>query len=784
MSGSRGFRARLNVIRLAFALASAVALSVFVAVPGEFGRAADASRTSLDAAASFVGSQACAECHKAETAEWRSSHHALAMQSASEASVLGRFDGAAFEQGASKSVFDRKGQDYFVRTEGPDGKPAEFLVKYAFGVSPLQQYLIELPGGRLQALGLAWDARAAAQGGQRWFDLYKDQKLVAGDPLHWTGVNQNWNYQCAWCHVTNLKKNYDDASKSFHTEWTEIGVGCEACHGPASKHVAWARQGVARAPAPVGLGFAIALDERRGVSWQMTEAGQSFRSSPRATAKEILVCAGCHARRAQFSDDPVDVARFYDAFRPALLDAPLYYADGQQREEVFEHASFLQSKMFAAGVTCSDCHDPHSGKLRASANEVCAQCHAPKLFDRPAHHHHAQGSPGAECANCHMPTTTYMGVHERRDHSLRIPRPDRTLTLQVPNACGNCHADKPADWAVAATKSWSAAAPRGFQSFAEVFADADRNASGAAAALTRVAEDRNQSPLARASAIARLTRFPSRTSLELATRALSIDDPLIRLSSIAVIAQADVDTRRKTLAPLLADASRLIRMEVARALAGEAESGLTADERRRFESALKEYVDAQLFNAERAESHANLGALYAVQGQSDSARAEYEKALELDRTFFPAAIALAQVLHAKGDEGAAEATLRKALVANASEGALHHALGLSLIRQRRTDEALPELAKGATLAPDDPRFVYVYAVALHDLGQPRQALEVMRGALTRFPNDANILSALVSYELEAGDVSAALSHVESLGVLEPENEEAQRLLRALKDKAR
>jgi predicted CXXCH cytochrome family protein len=767
-------------LAVASAVAVAVAL-VLVMAFDEIGPAVAAPTASVDLAPSFVGSQACAECHKSEVADWRSSHHALAMQSASEASVLGRFDGATFDQGASKSVFGKKDQNYFVRTEGPDGKPAQFAVKYAFGVFPLQQYLLELPGGRLQAFGLAWDARSADQGGQRWFDLYEGQNLVAGDPLHWTGVDQNWNYQCAWCHATNLKKNYDAASKSFDTRWTEMGVGCEACHGPGSTHVDWARKG--EAPATAGRGFAVALDERRGVSWPMTQAGQSFRSTPRTAAKEILVCAGCHARRAQFSDNPVDVARFYDAFRPALLDARFHYADGQQREEVYEYASFLQSKMYAAGVTCSDCHNPHSGKLRTPANEVCAQCHAPKVFEQPSHHHHGQGSAGAECVDCHMPTTTYMGVDERRDHSLRIPRPDRTLRQRAPNACGKCHGDKPAAWAAAAIKSWGVE-PRGFQSFAEIFADADRDAPGAGASLARVAEDRSQSPLARASAIARLTKFPSRDSLELATRALSIDDPLIRLSSISVVAQADADTRRKTLAPLLADASRLIRMEAARALAGDAETSLTAEERRGFDKALGEYVDAQLFNAERAESHANLGALYAVRGRADAARAEYEKALELDRSFFPAAIALAEVVRANGDEGAAEAILRKALVANASQGALHHALGLSLIRQRRLDDALAELAEAVKQAPENPRFAYVYAVALHDRGKPEEALEVMRGALTSSPNDATILSALVSYELEAGDLSGALSHVETLAALEPENEEALRLLRALKDNAR
>jgi Flp pilus assembly protein TadD len=264
---------------------------------------------------------------------------------------------------------------------------------------------------------------------------------------------------------------------------------------------------------------------------------------------------------------------------------------------------------------------------------------------------------------------------------------------------------------------------------------------------------------------------------------LSIDHPLTRLSSISVVAQADAETRRKTLTPLLADSSRLIRMEAARALAGDAEGGLTPDEKGRFDSALKDYVEAQLFNAERAEAHANLGALYSAQGKGDAARGEYESAITLDRSFFPAAIALAELTRAGGDEPAAEAILRKALVANASQGALHHALGLSLVRQRRSDDALAELAEAVRQTPENPRFAYLYAVALHDLGKPEQGISVLRDALAKSPGDADLLSALLSYELQSGDLDSAITHAEALVQLDPENDEAQQILRALKGKA-
>jgi tetratricopeptide (TPR) repeat protein len=722
-----------------------------------------------DREAQFVGSSACATCHKTEHGDWLKSQHKAAMQEPTEATVLGRFDGSVFRQGEKETIFFRKDGRFFIGAEGPDGKPADFAVKYVFGVSPLQQYLIELPGGRLQAFGLAWDSRPAAQGGARWYDLYPDRKLGAGDPLHWTGIDQNWNYQCAWCHSTGLRKNYDASLGTFATRFSEISVGCEACHGPASKHLEWA----AKPELPVlNRGFAFTLD--RPANWVMTGKDTATRAGLPASDKEILVCAGCHSRRQQFSDDPVDAARFYDAFRPVTLEAGLYHIDGQQRDEVYNFGSFMQSRMHAAGVTCSDCHNPHSGKLRLAGNQLCAQCHAPAIFDHAAHHHHPPQSQGAQCANCHMPTTVYMGVDARRDHSMRIPRPDRSLSLGTPNACNNCHAGKSAQWAVDALTSWGAGSIEGAQSFAEAFQRADVAAPGAGAALAGIVADESQSAIARASALQRMSlAAPSSSALQSASRALSDKSPMVRAAAIAVVANADSAASRQALAPLLSDETRLVRMAAARALAGEAERALTPADRLAFEQALGEYVTGQQFNAERPESQANLGALNLARGKTEAAREAYAKALALDKTFAPAAIALADISRAGGDENAAEATLRKSIADNPGSGPLAHALGLSLVRQKRLAEAMESLEQAVALSPDDSRFAYVYAVALHDAGAAQKARETLEHALTRHPFDRDILMALASYAIESGDAAAARSHAKKLAELEPEDRSIQ-----------
>jgi tetratricopeptide (TPR) repeat protein len=735
--------------------------------------------------AAFVGSAACAECHAAEHKDWLSSQHAVAMQVATEQTVLGRFDNITFTKDDVTSTFYKKDGKFWVRTDGPDGTLGDFEIRYTFGISPLQQYLIELPGGRLQALGMAWDARAKEDGGQRWYHLYPDQKLKAGNPLHWAGIDQNWNYQCAWCHSTNLKKNYDQGSRRFNTTWSEISVGCEACHGPGSNHVAWASKSSGWEKFDQsGKGFAQSLDERKGVTWPMAADGQASRSVRRTSEKEIQVCAGCHARRQQFSDDPARVGQLFDAFRPSSLEAGLYYVDGQQRDEVYNYGSFLESRMHAAGVTCSDCHNPHSGKPRKTGNALCGQCHAAERFDTSSHHHHAPDSNGARCAACHMPTTTYMGIDARHDHSMRIPRPDRTVLLGTPNACNQCHTDKSAKWAVDAIKAWYPSPKPGAQDFAEAFDRGDRGAPGGQIALTNIAGSSSESSIARASAIARLGQFLSPQVLELAAGSLKIDDPQIRAAAVSVIAGAAPEARRSLLVPLLHDERRLIRMDAARALAGEAEQNLSASDRAEFEKALAEYVEAQLFNAERPESQANLGALYRDRGQADEARAAFAKAIEIDPTFTPAAIALAELKRTEGDENAAETILRQSLAANPRSGALWHALGLSLIRQKRLPEAIKSLAKAAQAAPEVPRFSYVYGVALHDTGKQPEAIAVLKSALTRRPYDRDILWVLATYEIEARDYASALVRAELLSQLEPNRPDVIQLLTALKQHSR
>jgi predicted CXXCH cytochrome family protein len=470
--------------------------------------------SAVQAAPAFVGAPACASCHAQAYAEWAASDHHDAMQVANSNTVKGNFLGARFTYTGVASSFTSEGGRYRVRTDGPDGVLADFDVKYVFGFRPLQQYLIEMPGGRYQALGLSWDSRPKAQGGQRWFHLYQDEKVDHADELHWTAPAQNWNYTCAECHSTNLQKNYRAETKTYATTWSEINVSCEACHGPASGHVAWA----GRAAEP-SKGLVFSMRDTSGGTWTLPPgASITKRTAPLSSRAEVETCARCHARRGQSWLDYQFGQPLASTHRVALLDEGLYEADGQQRDEVFEYGSFLQSKMYAAGVTCTDCHDPHTGVRKSQGNALCTQCHIPSAYDMTSHTHHRAGTPAADCRACHMPARNYMVVDARRDHGFKVPRPDESAKFGTPNACTSCHADRPASWAAAAVTRWYGAQAAARPSFTAAFVAARARAPGANAPLAAVIDDATQPAIVRATALSLLVPSADPAQAERVTR--------------------------------------------------------------------------------------------------------------------------------------------------------------------------------------------------------------------------------------------------------------------------
>jgi predicted CXXCH cytochrome family protein len=730
------------------------------------------------AALTYVGSAKCTDCHAGEAALWRESHHARAMQPADAQSVLGDFADAQYSRNGVDTTFFERDGSYWVRTDGADGELAAFRVAYTFGVTPLQQYLLELPRGRLQAFSIAWDSRPREQGGQRWFHLYGDEAIDPNDVLHWTGPAQNWNHMCAECHSTNVEKNYVAAEDRFATTWTDVNVGCEACHGPGSRHVEWASAAERSSDATRGLVFR--LTDRSSARWAFSEGDPiAKRSTPLTDHVEVESCARCHARRAQLWPDYRHGQPLAQTHRVALLDEDLYYADGQIEDEVYEYGSFLQSRMYAQGVTCSDCHEPHSGQLRAAGNAVCAQCHETAHYDTTDHHRHANGTPAAQCVSCHMTERMYMVVDGRRDHSFRVPRPDLSHRLGTPNACNGCHSDRDAQWAADAVVQWFGPERRRGPAWAEALHAGRESAADAERLLLSALADPTLPAIARATAMTLLSPHLTRASLPAVVAGLGDADALVRRSALEALSAVDPPTRAIAAAPLLTDPVRTVRLEALGAMLDAPRDGLSEDQARGLEGDIAEYRRIQAFNADRADAQVNLGLLEARLGNADAALAAYERAIELQPSYSPAYVSLADLYRTQQQEPQAEATLRAALRIDPEDAQAREALGLTLVRQQRLNDALEELARAAELRPDMARYALVHAIALHEAGELNRAMDVLARAYDRHPADRDILLTLVDYSVQSGDHASARRWARVLAERMPDDPVIQDMLRQL-----
>ena len=710
-----------------------------------------ASETS-DTAPGFVGVSVCKGCHVESFEKWQGSHHDLAMQPATSDTVLGDFDNANFTQYDVTSVFYKQGDKFLVKTEGESGELQEFEIGYTFGVYPLQQYLIDFSRGRKQALSIAWDSRPTEEGGQKWFHLYPDEKIGADDVLHWTRPSQNWNTMCAECHSMNLQKNFQVDTATYNTTWTDIDVSCESCHGPGSDHVNWASQGPELTSMQGSLGLVLNFDERKGVFWRTDpSSGQPVRSESKATDKEIEVCARCHSRRSPISGNYTHGDRLMDHYLPRTLDAGMYHADGQIDDEVYVYGSFRQSKMYQAGVTCSDCHEPHSSELKLPGNAVCLQCHESKTYSQPSHHFHEPGGPGAACADCHMPVKDYMVVDPRHDHSMRVPRPDLSEKFDTPNACTNCHVDQSAKWAGNSVREWYGRDAEGFQGYTAVLSSARAREPSVSPQLADLIRDTSTAEIARATALTELGPTLSLRTIDVLPLALSDHDPAVRTAAVAILDRTPLNVRARLAFPMLEDPVRIVRIEAARVLAAIPPGELDGKQQALLDRAGNEYVAAQMASAERPEAWVNLGNFHVSRRDATSAIEAYRKAIETGSVFMPSYTNLADVYRALGDETSAEKVLRQGMERYGEDATLRHTLGLSLVRQGRLEEALVELQIAAGLTTTNPRFVYVYAVALNSSGRSPDAISALISAHDQYPNDQDIIQALISFNRDLGN---------------------------------
>ncbi|WP_299475744.1 multiheme c-type cytochrome [uncultured Roseibium sp.] len=599
----------------------------------------------------YAGSQTCKACHSQEFSNWQSSHHAKAWTLPTESTVAGDFENAEFVHKGKKTRFFRDGDGFFIETTDiSDGTKILEVVGVA-GIEPLQQYLIETGNGHVQAFDVVWDRQK-----ERWYHLYPEQDLPPGDGFHWTGPYKSWNARCAECHATGFQKNYDPRARAYSSVHAEIGVGCEACHGPAEAHVS-------KYSAPETFG----PDTYAGTD----ESGFLFRFSDANAQTEIQQCAGCHARREPFQDgNPVPGTAFHDAYRLALLRDGLYHADGQILDEVYVYGSFLQSKMHEMGVRCSDCHKPHSGNLISEGNAVCTQCHseagnprfpslARKAYDDPAHHFHEAGSEGASCVACHMIERTYMGVDGRRDHSFRVPRPDLSARIQTPNACNDCHIDKSPEWAAGALESAFPQSAHRKPHFSEVFERTRAGARGFGADLTKIALHAGFPGIVRASALDLLRSRASTEDIDRITPLLDDSDPLVRAAAVRLQAGRPAADRISFLEKSLTDPVKSVRLSAARAMLGIPVTDDTL--RQDVQQGMQEWQQSLSAKLDFPETHMVIGGTALTLRNPRAAVNAFAEATNLDPQLAEAWVMQVRLHLAANDYASAEFTLQKAL---------------------------------------------------------------------------------------------------------------------------
>ncbi|OOL34602.1 tetratricopeptide repeat protein [Pseudomonas sp. FSL W5-0299] len=688
--------------------------------------------------AKMVDEQQCRGCHSEQMKDWQGSHHQLAMQEANAETMLGDFNNVTFKAQNETTRFSRKDDGFWVNTPGIDGKNADFKVAYTFGIAPLQQYLIEVGEGRLQALGVAWDTER-----NRWFHLYPGQGVNFKNPLHWSKPSQNANFMCVECHTTGYKRNFDAAKNTFDSQWNSLGVGCQACHGPASNHLEW----TAKKGDLIHAGFAVDLKDKD------------------ATV-EIETCARCHSRRAPLGDGYTVGKRLMDDYLLSPLTRELYALDGKIKDEVFEHGSFAQSKMFDKGVRCSNCHNPHSTELKAPGNGVCLQCHniagktsvtgvdgkglQAKNYDSIEHTRHTPGQPGSQCVDCHMPGKFYMGNDFRHDHSFSIPNPERAKKLGTPDACLTCHQGKAGDKVTEQFKLWNTATTAQAPRYDESLWLIRNGQPGAAQALYEQLQRSNLPAIQRATLLAELPLYPSEQALKLATKDLSNPAPQVRESAVrAISAFLPPPERAPLLTPLLGDPVKAVRIVAARDLLSVARNGLGSAQAN-WNAAIAEYEAVQKSLAERAESNLNLAMLYQASGRNDEVESLLRTALKRDPDFYPALVTLVQWLEANGRGQEAQALLGQSLKEHPDTALLQHTQGLALVRAGQSAHAMPALRKAAQLEPQNAQYGYVLAVALHDSGKVDEACEELERLLNVQPANRNARLSLIQYYLDNG----------------------------------
>jgi len=699
--------------------------------------------------ATFVGTASCVECHREEYDLWQNSHHDQAMKIADSTTILADFNNTTFTHKGVKSSFFRRGTDYYVNTQGEDGTYTDFKIVYTFGYTPLQQYIVQFPNGEYNCLLTAWDTQEG-----KWFHLQPDLDIKHDEWINWSGGSQRWNTMCADCHSTDLRKNYDLAAGVYNTTFSEINVACEACHGPSSAHVSFYNK--------------QEENEANGVLPPEMYMGSSV------PPKELVdKCARCHSRRTNLTPYFDYTGNFMDHYFPRMLEDPLYELDGQIRDEVYVYTSFLQSKMYGLGVSCKDCHDVHSLKLKKQGNDLCLTCHVPDTYNTPDHHYHAMNTDAALCVNCHMDGKLYMVNDYRRDHSFRIPRPDQSVTYSTPNACNKCHADKTAKWAsdFIVDKYGPERADHFSDHLLKGYSEDNQE-------FKKVFSDKKYPEIARATAIGLYanTSISYEEILDL-TRYLNDSSVLVRNQTVRAFEAIGSADFAPQIIPLLKDSVRAVRISAAHYFNTIDRSSV--EQLEEFKKASGEYLTELNLNSDFPAGLHQLGVYHQSLGDSDKALEFYEKAVLEDSYNNRSRMNLALIYFQKGRVAESEATYLKIIEQEPDYSYPYYMLGLLYNETNRTDKSLEYLAAACSKEPPNANAYYNYALMLQQKNNNNESIEIIETGLKTFPYDERLLYIKLLAEINLNQLNSAMNTCRLLLQINPNNRDYQSILQRL-----
>ena len=696
----------------------------------------------------YVGGETCIECHKIEYDLWLNSDHDRAMEIATNETVLGNFDDEVFISGGDTNRFFRQDGKFMVHTRGPEGMYDDFEITHTFGWWPLQQYLIPFEGGKMQTLDLTWDSRT-----NEWYDMseavYAGEEIPPDDWLHWTNYGQNWNGMCADCHSTDLQKNFDPETWTFNTTWSDIDVNCEACHGPGSAHLDWAA--LPEMARPTNNNTALVVNTRTQTTRQYTD-----------------LCARCHLRRSSHGDFDHFGTDLLDHYIPQLTGEPYYHSDGQILEEDYVYGSFLQSKMFTNDIKCNDCHDAHSLQLVKTGNDLCLTCHRAEIYDVYDHHFHKKADnpelqegnhrqmvykegEGALCLNCHMDGGFYMGVDYRRDHSFRIPRPDLTLSLGVPNACNSCHNEETAQWSEKYITEWYGKSRRAhYGSLIAAGEDGDPAALDGLINIATASSDLYP-VMIRATALSLLANYNDTKSLEAIRLMLNNDDPIMRHYATRVYNPQTMEAYKAGFVPLLNDPVKAVRIEAAQKLSQLPPEAMDSAWIKYYDEAIDEYISAMEYTSDFAAGRHNLANLQARTGKAAEAERNYLGALKIDRSFYPTKVNLAMLYNSHQQNEKAEELFREVIRDHPDQHDLYYSLGLLLAEMNKLKEAAEVLEKAAVFMPERSRIHYNLGLIYQYLTENEKAEKSLLQSNRLEPENQDIIYAIAVFYSKNND---------------------------------